>query len=128
MNDQHYYYHDLNLSLEKVTFSSDAQGSMPLFNEKRELIGLGICSVDTLYNEVKDAILDKKVPIEDAIAVITSNVARMLKLNRLGNIKEGYQADFVLVDKRSLEINSVYAKGKALIKDKEILVKGTFEN
>ena len=120
--------YDLNLSLEKVTFSSDAQGSMPLFNEKRELIGLGICSVDTLYNEVKDAILDKKVPIEDAITVITSNVARMLKLNRLGNIKEGYQADFVLVDKRSLEINSVYAKGKALIKDKEILVKGTFEN
>lgn len=120
--------YDMNLPLDKVTFSSDAQGSMPLFNEKRELIGLGICSVETLYGEVRDAILNKNVPIEDAIAVITSNVAEVLKFNNLGRIQKNYQADFVLVDKDTLKIDTVYAKGRALIKNKEVLVKGTFEN
>lgn len=120
--------YEMKLPLERVTFSSDAQGSMPLFNEKRELIGLGVCSVGTLYSEVKDAILNKNVPIEEAISVITANVAQALKLKRLGKVQKNYQADFVLVNKDTLEIDSVYAKGRALIKNKEVLVKGTFEN
>ena len=116
-----------NLPIDNVTFSSDGNGSMPIFNEKRELIGLGVCSVKSLYEEVKNAVLSYNVPIEDAVKVITSNVARLLKLKNVGEIKKDYIADFVLADKESLEISDVCAKGRFLIKDNKILVKGTFE-
>lgn len=120
--------YEMKLPLERVTFSSDGQGSMPLFNEKKELIGLGVCSVKTLYGEVRDAILNKNVPIEEAISVITSNVARVLKLKSLGKVQKNYQADFVLVNKDTLEIDSVYAKGKALVRNKEVLAKSIFKS
>jgi beta-aspartyl-dipeptidase (metallo-type) len=118
---------ELNLPIENITFSSDGNGSMPIFNENRELIGLGICSVKSLYEEVKNAILEEGVPIETAIKVITSNVAKLLKLNGVGEIKQGYIADFVLVDKGELEINDVYAKGRILVKGGRAVVKGVFE-
>lgn len=113
--------------IENITFSSDGNGSMPVFNDKRELIGLGICSVKTLYNEVRNAVLKEGIPIEKAISVITSNVARLLKLEDRGKIEKGYAADFVLVDKKNLNIRDVYAKGKALVKDGVPIKKGVFE-
>jgi len=120
-------FFELNLPIEKITFSSDGNGSMPVFNKKRELVALGICSVKTLYNEVRNAIMIEEIPIEKAISVITSNVAKLLKLKDRGKIEKGYLADFVLVDKRNLKIRDVYAKGKPLVRDGVAIVKGVFE-
>ena len=119
--------YDLGLPIEQVTFSSDGNGSMPMFNENRELIGLGICSVKTLYNEVKNAIVNEGMPIEDAIKVITSNVSELLKLKDKGHIKSGYDSDFVIVDSHDLHICDVYSKGIKLIQDGVPILKGTFE-
>lgn len=119
--------YELGLPINHVTFSSDGNGSMPKFDEKRKLIGLGICSVKSLYAEVRKAILELNIPIDIAIKVITSNVAEILKLKSKGKIKEGYCADFVLVGKEELDIIDVYGKGKALVKNGEAVVKGTFE-
>lgn len=115
------------VDIEHITFSSDANGSMPRFDEQGNLIGLGICSVSSLYREVKESIKGYKVPIEEAIKVITSNVANILKLDNKGRIKEGRDADLVIVDEESLDIDMVIAKGKILVKDGEAIVKGTFE-
>lgn len=120
-------FFDLKIPIEKITFSSDGNGSMPVFNENRELVALSICSVKTLYNEVRNAILLEGVPIEKAIMVITSNVARLLKLKDRGKIEKGYLSDFVLVNKETLNISDVYARGKPLVKDGETIVKGIFE-
>lgn len=119
--------YELGLPINHVTFSSDGNGSMPKFDENRKLIGLGICSVKSLYAEVRKAILELNIPIDIAIKVITSNVAEILKLKSKGKIKEGYCADFVLVGKEELDIIDVYGKGKALVKNGEAVVKGTFE-
>lgn len=119
--------YELGLPINHVTFSSDGNGSMPKFDEKRKLIGLGICSVKSLYAEVRKAIVELNIPIDIAIKVITSNVAEILKLKSKGKIKEGYCADFVLVGKEELDIIDVYGKGKALVKNGEAVVKGTFE-
>lgn len=96
----------------RITFSSDGQGSMPLFNEKKELINVGICSVKSLYEEVRKAILIEEVPIEKAIQVITSNVAELFNFNKKGRIEEGRDADFVLVNNSDLNIEMVFARGK----------------
>ncbi|MCB2358657.1 beta-aspartyl-peptidase [Clostridium estertheticum] len=115
------------IPVEQIQFTSDGQGSMPIFNKKRELIGLGIGSTKSLYIEVKDAVLKDGVDLEVALKVITSNVATNLKLYNKGFVKEGRDADLVLVNKNDLSIETVFAKGVELVSKGQVLVKGTFE-
>lgn len=112
---------------QHITFSSDGNGSMPMFNERKEMIGMGICKVKSLYEEVKYAVLEENIPLEKAIKVITSNVADILKLHSKGRIESAKDADLVFLDKEGLEIDTVIAKGKVLMDKKNIKVKGTFE-
>lgn len=111
-----------------ITFTSDAQGSLPEFNENGEFIGLQIGKVSSLYREVKDAILKENVAIEDALRVITLNPATILKLYRKGMIAEGKDADIVLLNKTTLEIETVIALGKVMVENGQAIVKGTFES
>lgn len=117
-----------NSKFENVTFSSDGNGSMPTFDENGKLIKVEVCSVASLYEEVKECIKTYNVPIDEAIKVITSNVAKVLKLKNKGSIETGKDADLVLVNENSLEIDTVIAMGKLMVKDGEVIIKGTFEN
>ena len=118
---------DDGIDISNVTFSSDGNGSMPIFDNEGKLVGLGICSVATLYEEVKECIKKYNIKIEDALKVITSNVSNVLKLTYKGTIADGKDADLVLVDENSLEIDTVIAMGKIMIQNGEPVVKGTFE-
>ncbi|MBU3188896.1 beta-aspartyl-peptidase [Clostridium bowmanii] len=115
------------IPVEQISFSSDGQGSMPIFNEKREFTGLGVGSVKSLYREVKDAVLKDGVNFEDAIKVITSNVADNLKLFNKGKIQEGRDGDIVIIDNESLDIQYVLAKGREMVSQGQVIVKGIFE-
>ncbi|QAA30887.1 beta-aspartyl-peptidase [Clostridium manihotivorum] len=112
---------------DHITFSSDGNGSLPLFNDETRTTEVGMCLVSSLYNEVRNAVIEEKVPMERAIKVITSNVADILKLPYKGRVEAGKDADLVLLDRDKLEVDTVIAKGKVLMQDKNILVKGTFE-
>jgi len=118
---------DLKIPVEQISFSSDGQGSMPIFNKKREFIGLGVGSVKSLYREVKDAVLIDGVNFVDAIKVITSNIADNLKLNNKGKIEEGRDGDLVILDKESLDIVYVLAKGREMVSEGIVIAKGVFE-
>ena len=73
-------YLDEKLPIDHITFTSDGNGSMEKFDKDGKLEGYEICSVSTLYREIKYAITEQNVPIEDAIKVVTSNVAAIMKL------------------------------------------------
>lgn len=118
---------DKGIDIEHITFSSDGNGSMPVFDDHGHLAGLGICKVSTLYGEVKESIKIYNLKIEDAIKVITSNVAKVLKLHNKGTIEEGKDADLVLVEEDTLNIDKVIAKGRVMVDNGEAIVKGTFE-
>lgn len=118
---------DKGLPINHITFSSDGNGSMPRFDANGKLDGLGICSVSSLYREVRFAINECNVPIEKAISVITSNVAELLKLRNKGTIEVGKDADLVIVDKDNLNIDTVFSKGKVMVEKGNAVVKGTFE-
>lgn len=120
-------YIDKKLPIEHITFSSDGNGSMPEFDDKGKLIGYEVCSVSTLYREVKFAIEEGKIPIEDAVRVITSNIAKVLKFENKGTIEYGKDADFVMVDENSLDIDMVIARGRKMMEKGEVIVKGFFE-
>ncbi len=112
---------------ENITFSSDGQGSLPEFNAKGEFLGLGVGSCQSLFEEFRDAVLEDQIDLSIALKIVTSNPARILKLFHKGRVKVGFDADLILLDKETLAIDSVIAKGQPMILHKEILHKGTFE-
>lgn len=121
------YALEKGVPIDQITFTSDGNGSLPLFNKHGRLKGLEICSVKSLYGEVKKAILEEKIRIEDAIKVITSNVAHILKLKNKGKIERDRDADIVIVDENNLNIDKVIAMGKIMVDGGEATVFGTFE-
>jgi beta-aspartyl-dipeptidase (metallo-type) len=111
----------------QVTFTSDGQGSLPAFDADGRLQRLDIGRVTSLFGRVREAVLEEGVPLETALQVVTTNPARILKLRGKGQLAPGADADLVLLDPSTLEIRGVMAKGAWLMRDGELLTKGTFE-
>ncbi|WP_002150797.1 beta-aspartyl-peptidase [Bacillus cereus] len=110
-----------------ITFSSDGQASLPFFDNKGEYAGLQVGKVSSLFHEVRESVLVEGIPLETALEVITTNPAQLLKLSSKGCIQTGKDADIVLLEKETLDIHSVIAKGKFMVENKVPIVKGTFE-
>ena len=119
---------DQGVDISQITFTSDGQASLPDFNEFGELVGLKIGKVSTLYQEVNDAIMSEGIPPEIALRVITQNPASILKLSQKGMVKEGKDADLVLLNKADFTIDTVIALGKVMVENGTAIVKGTFED
>ena len=118
---------DAGVNIAHITFTSDGQGSLPDFDAQGQLRRLEIGRVTSLFAEVRDAVQQDGVPFETALQVITSNPARILKLKGKGQIVAGADADLVLLDAATLAITGTIARGRWLMRDGELLVKGTFE-
>ena len=115
------------ISSDRFTISSDGQGSMPVFNAQGEYQGIGIGKASCLLKEVRECVQKESIPLETAIKGITCNPASILKLDRKGRIKEGFDADICLLEEGTLKLNTVIAKGQVMVKDGEQKVFGTFE-
>jgi len=115
------------ISIEKITISTDGNGSLPKFNEKKEFISMRIASVSSLHGEFINMIKEENLSIKEAICVTSTNIARHLKLENKGEIRVGKDADIIALDKDTLRIKHVIARGKVLMEDEEVLKYGTFE-
>ena len=115
------------ISSDRFTISSDGQGSMPVFNAQGEYQGIGVGKASCLLKEVRECVQKEDSPLETAIKGITCNPASILKLDRKGRIKEGFDADICLLEEGTLKLNTVIAKGQVMVKDGEQKVFGTFE-
>ena len=67
------------------------------------------------------------IPLETAIKGITANPASILKLNRKGQLKPGFDGDVCLLTEDSLSLHTVIARGRVMVRDKKQQVFGTFE-
>ena len=115
------------VDVSHITFTSDGQGSLPDFDAQGRLRRLEIGRVTSLFAEVRDAVRDEHVPLEIALQVVTSTPARILKLRGKGHLAAGADADIVLLDPGDLGVCGTIAKGRWLMRDRQGLVKGTFE-
>lgn len=118
---------DMGISSDRFTISSDGQGSLPIFNAEGEYQGIGIGKASCLLKEVRECVQKENIPLETAVKGITSNVASILKLGAKGHIKAGFDADICLLAEDTLELRTVMAKGKIVVRDGVQLVFGTFE-
>lgn len=121
------YYKESGGDLNQLTLSSDGNGSLPVFNAAGEMIGLGVASARTLFEQFISAVNDHGMTLDETLPLVTSNTARALKLGRKGRIATDADADFAILDKDTLELRDVFAKGRRMMKDGEIQVFGTFE-
>lgn len=113
------------ISPYNVTMSSDAGGSMPLFDEKGKLTKLTIGLPSTDLDAIKEA-RAKGVSMEESLIPLTASPAKLLKLKNKGKISEGYDADILLLDEK-LNPHTVISKGKIMVKNYKPVVYGTFE-
>jgi len=111
----------------RVTFTSDGQGSLPVYGPGGLLRGLQVGRVTSLFAAVRDAVRAEGMPLATALRTVTANPAGILKLGRKGALAAGADADLVLLDAASLEIDGVIAKGRWLMRGREVLARGTFE-
>ena len=118
---------DEGLSPECITMTSDGQGSLPSFDSEGNFLHIGVASAKSLLVGIKEAVKREEIPLEIALQTVTSNVANKLKLPHKGQLVVGKDADMLLLEKDSLDIHTVIAKGKTMIADHEIIKRGTFE-
>lgn len=112
---------------DRITLSTDSNGSIPVWNEKKELVGIGVGRIDALHEVVRRLVLEHGVPLGDAVRLATENVARALGLSpRKGRIAPGSDGDLLLLDDE-LQIDTVVANGKIMMQEKRLFVKGNFE-
>lgn len=112
---------------DRITLSTDANGSVPRWSETHEMIGMGIGQITALHDTIKALVCDCGVPLADAIRVSTENVARALNLYpRKGCIREGSDADILLLDD-DYTIDTVISGGIVMMRNKIIRKKGNFE-
>lgn len=111
---------------DRVTVTSDGNGSMPQYNNHGELVGMGIGSVRVLWRDVREAVKRYHLPLEVALRTITSNPALVLQLPQKGLIRQEFDADLVVLDP-NLEIQHVWSRGKRMVRDSQSIIFGRYE-
>lgn len=117
---------DKNLTLDKVTISSDGNGSFSSYDEFGQLLKIGVSRCDGILKTIQ-YLVSQNYLIEDAISLGTSNVAHALNISdKKGYLKEGHDADLLILDK-AFNLDTVFASGNVMMSNKKITKKGTYE-
>lgn len=104
------FYLDRSGDATRLTASSDASINSP----------------GTLYNQVCDCVVNGGFALEVVLPLVTSNTARVLKLDRKGRLAAGKDADVLVLRKDSLELREVIARGRRMVIDGEVAVRESF--
>jgi len=90
-------YFAAKLPRELLTCSSDGAGCLPVFDSDGNMVAMDVGKPAVLLETLRQ-LLSREVPLEAALPVFTSNVARLLRLPKKGRIEVGADADLVLLD------------------------------
>jgi beta-aspartyl-dipeptidase (metallo-type) len=111
--------------LDRITVSSDGNGSMPVFDDKGRLIGLTIATQKSLWANFQFLLNQKVLDLEGCIRLFSTTPAAFYKLKQKGEIKPGLDADILLLDK-NFKLHSSFAMGKKTMGKGKLLVQSTF--
>ncbi len=118
------YMINSGISTDRVTISSDGNGSVPQNSANEN----GVGRIDQLIKDLRECILEKKLDLSTVMKTVTVNTARVLKLYpQKGCLAPGSDADILVLKKNDLSIFHLLVKGQVAIKDQRTLMKGKFE-
>ncbi len=111
-------------NMEKVTVSSDGNGSIPA----AENGSIGVGRVSQLFDDIKSCLFDKGMDIEKVVKTVSTNVARVLKIYpQKGALLNGSDADILVLDKNNFSIRKLFINGEIFIDNGEVIKKGRYE-
>lgn len=100
--------------LERITASSDCNGSLPEFDARGDYAGMRVAGNGALLADWQRLVHDGVLPLEQALALIGANVARVLGLQRRkGRLAPGFDADVTLLDDQ-LQPRRTYVAGRCI--------------
>lgn len=112
---------------ERITFSSDGNGSASKYDPAGNCTSISAMSVDTIPYQIKTMIMEYGLSVDKAVRFATENPAKRLGVYpKKGTLKVGSDADLLLLDS-DFEIDTVIAKGERMMQGGKILAKGTYE-
>lgn len=106
---------EAGVPVSRLTLSSDAGGSLPLYVDG-ELRGLQQAGPGVLLQLLREAIT-RNERFTDALAALTANPAAALGLTTKGTIAPGADADLLLYDPAAAELCAVSCSGHWLLRD-----------
>ncbi|MBP1658919.1 MAG: iadA [Candidatus Aminicenantes bacterium] len=113
------------LPLTRITASSDSNGSMPVFDADGRLVRLTIATEKDLLRKLGETVRSGLLPLESALRIFSTNAADFYRLGRKGRIEPGRDADILVLD-GAVGLVDVFARGRRLMADGRLLVRGTF--
>lgn len=121
------YLLEKEVSIDQITMSSDANGSLPSFNQEGHLIGVEVAGFEPTLQALKTLVQAADISFEDALKPFTINPAKGLGLYpKRGCLIEECYADLLLLD-RDFTIRDVFLNGKTYLRDYNLIEKGVFE-
>ena len=111
----------------QILVSSDGNGAPPK-EEKGEATPTraNYMPVSSLHMVWRQLVEQKRVGVEDALAMVTSNVAKAYHLKRKGGVAVGMDADLVVFDP-DWQVDTVIARGNLMVEDGAVKVRSMFE-
>ncbi|HIG8362986.1 Isoaspartyl dipeptidase [Klebsiella oxytoca] len=109
---------------DRITISSDGNGSVPRFNAQGVVEGLSAAPVAGNIS-LLPRLIDAGIPVDQAVAMMTVNVANSLGISG-GKLSPGERADICVLND-DLSLSHLFAAGKQVIRNGESLVTGNFE-
>ena len=88
---------DAGVNPDRMTISSDGQGSLPMYSSDGEFLGMGVGQSSCLLKEVKECVFKTKIPLEIAISTITSNPADIFGSKEKVRLKKAMMRIFVFL-------------------------------
>lgn len=117
---------EAGVPVSNITFSSDSCGSLPGFDTEGNLVRLEMGQPSSNLTELRDSVLEEKIPMETALRVLTSSPASILKLPGKGFISADMDADLLFLND-GMEMVHLIAMGKWVVRDGIVLTRGNYE-
>jgi beta-aspartyl-dipeptidase (metallo-type) len=117
---------ELGVPVDSMTFSSDGRGGVRRVDLVTGEVTYKPAPLHRNFSETVKLVKEGGLPLEKALCLITSSPAKNLKLRDKGLVREGFDADFCLLDS-DLRLTEVFARGQMMMKEGKIVRKGSYE-
>ncbi|MEW5927503.1 MAG: amidohydrolase family protein [Gemmatimonadota bacterium] len=105
------YYLDHDGPLDRLSISSDADSGHPLI----------------YFEQWRSLVLREGQPLERVLPIVSLNPARAVKLDvRKGTLEVGKDADIVVLDRDTLDVREVIARGNRMVRDGQVAKREKF--